>query len=125
MSRAGESAKVEGRVFLSVVKGVGMRNLITIKKAGGEFRDLKGETFILESLEEELKTSTEMRVSKVIETKVYGAIYTVALPIRFFFNKDGSYDGLDVHVKGASERDQELIKELMIKLVEAGEKEHE
>lgn len=67
----------------------------------------------------------EMKVSKVIETKVYGAIYTVALPVRFFFNKDDSYDGIEVHVEGALERDQELVKELMVKLSEAEEKEHE
>lgn len=43
---------------------------------------------------------SEMKVSKVIETKVYGEIYTVALPVRFFFNKDGSYDGIEVYVEG-------------------------
>jgi len=60
----------------------------------------------------------DMKVSKVLETEQYGNIYSVDLPIRFFFNKDGSYDGIEVHVENTSDRDQELVKELCEKLTQ-------
>ena len=60
-----------------------------------------------------------MRVNKIRETSEYGELFDVALPIRFYFNKDGSFDGIDVHVEGASQRDKDLVEELCKKLAEA------
>lgn len=54
----------------------------------------------------------EIKVSKITNTPNYGIIYDVDLPIRFFFNKDGSFDGIEAHVEDALERDQKLIAEL-------------
>jgi len=60
-----------------------------------------------------------MKVNKIEETKEYGVVFDVELPVRFYFNKDGSFDGIEVTVERASERDVELIKELMVMLSEA------
>jgi len=61
----------------------------------------------------------EMKVNKIEETENYGCIFDVALPVRFYFNKDGSFDGIEVAVEKASDRDQALVEELMKRLVEA------
>lgn len=90
-----------------------------------EYRTRIAENTEEKDVSNEREVSTEVKVIKVIETKVYGPIFTVHLPVRFFFNRDGSYDGLEVYVKDASDGEQELIRELIEMLVAAGEKKHE
>jgi len=46
----------------------------------------------------------------------YGAIYDVSVPVRFFFNKDGSYDGLEFAVEGCNSKEVEVIRELTLRL---------
>ncbi len=58
------------------------------------------------------------KILKVLETSVYGENFMVEFPVRFFFDKDGSFDGLDINTEHAPERDQALVKELCEKLSE-------
>ena len=60
-----------------------------------------------------------MKVNKIEQTKQYGAIFDVGLPVRFYFNKDGSFDGIEVSVETATKRDQKLISELCLMLAKA------
>lgn len=65
-----------------------------------------------------------MKVNKIEETKHYGNIFDVFLPVRFFFNKDGSFDGIEITQEKPTgrcasrsyKRDEELIEELCNKL---------
>lgn len=54
----------------------------------------------------------EPRVVKIANTPNYGTVFSVNLPVRFFFNEDGSYDGIEVHVEHATPNEQALITEL-------------
>ena len=60
-----------------------------------------------------------MKVNKITNLKNYGVIFDVGYPIRFYFKKDGSFDGIEVVVENASDRDHLLIKELCLKLARA------
>lgn len=53
-----------------------------------------------------------LKVYKINETDVYGKIIVVNLPIQFYFNKDGSYDGFEIDVDEATEKEKELVGEL-------------
>ena len=61
----------------------------------------------------------EIKVSKITDTPNYSIIYDVNLPVRFFFKNDGSFDGIEVHVEDALERDKTLIAELCSDLCKA------
>lgn len=63
----------------------------------------------------------KIKVHKIEETKNYGNIFDVNLPVRFYFDKDGSFDGIEVYVENATERDKQLIEELCTKLGKATE----
>lgn len=56
------------------------------------------------------------KVVKVENTPNYGVIYTVMLPVRFYFNKDGSYDRICFDARKTTEKESELVKELNDKL---------
>ena len=56
--------------------------------------------------------SREPTVVKTADTKFYGDIFDVTLPVRFYFNKDGSFDGIEVYVADATESEQKLVIEL-------------
>jgi len=58
-----------------------------------------------------VKAQRVLKVNK-LSTKQYHTIFDVHLPIRFFFNADGSFDGIEVSVEDASERDEKLADEL-------------
>jgi len=46
----------------------------------------------------------------------FGTIYDVNVSVRFFFNKDGSYDGLEFAVQGCNDKEIELLRELTLRL---------
>jgi len=60
-----------------------------------------------------------LKVNKIENTLEYGVIYDLGLPIRFYFKKDGSFDGIEIFSQHASKRDHKLIDELLQKLGEA------
>ena len=77
----------------------------------------KGKPHILESERKAREEKQDkLNVIKVENTPNYGAIYTVSLPVRFYFNKDGGYDGIEFATEGATENELSLIKELLEKL---------
>lgn len=43
----------------------------------------------------------------------------MTLPVRFFFRKDGSFDGIEIYVEHALERDIKLSDELLRDLSKA------
>lgn len=58
-----------------------------------------------------------MKVNKIVPTKgEYGLIYDVALPVRFYFNKDGSFDGIEFSVEKATEEERSLVDALLKEL---------
>ena len=54
---------------------------------------------------------SSLKVYKINETKVYGKIFCIDLPIQFFFNTNGTYDGFEIDVRDATEKEKELVKE--------------
>ena len=52
-----------------------------------------------------------MKIYKIKETNVYGKIFVIDLPIQFFFNKDGTYDGFEIDVRDATENEKDLVRE--------------
>jgi len=66
-----------------------------------------------------------LRVNKIVPTKSeYGLIYDVALPIRFFFSKDGSFDGIEVSVEKATEQENKIVEDLLKELAQATGKQY-
>lgn len=64
---------------------------------------------------EELK---ELKITKRIGTEdsEYGDVYKVEFPITFYFNKDGTYDGLEFDTKNITDEEIDLLEELVYKL---------
>ena len=60
-----------------------------------------------------------MNINKISNTPQYETIFDVSLPIRFYFNYGGGFDGIEVMVEDATERDQELVEELLLILAKA------
>lgn len=52
-------------------------------------------------------------------TGSYQPIYEVKLTTKFFFLKDGTFDGIEVDVEGRPKEEQKLVLELCRKLAEA------
>lgn len=50
------------------------------------------------------------------KTDAYSVIYCVSYPCRFYFNKDGTYDGLEFETIGITDEEAFLIEELLDKL---------
>jgi len=64
------------------------------------------------------------RIKKLMVNKIkgfggYDEVFDIGFPTRFYFNKDGSFDGIEVSVEGGSERDNLLVRELCLKLARA------
>ena len=57
------------------------------------------------------KTSKEIKIYKINETKNYGKCFVTNLPVKFFFNKDGSYDGFEINVCNCTEKEKKLLEE--------------
>ena len=55
--------------------------------------------------------TSEPRVMKRT-TPSYSEVYTVNLPVEFYFNFDGTFDGIEVTVAAATEFENNLIGEL-------------
>lgn len=72
-----------------------------------------------EMLEDMRRGKVKFRVNKIEETANYGNIFDVFFPVRFYFNKDGSFDGIEVTQENPTKRDEELIEELCEKLAKA------
>lgn len=63
----------------------------------------------------------ELRITKRkgIEDGGYSDIYTVTLPVAFYFDKEGMYDGLSFETEDITEKEAELVEELLDKLADA------
>ena len=65
------------------------------------------------------ENNKKIRVNKIKGFNKYGEVFDIGFPTRFYFNKDGSFDGIEVSVEGGSERDNVLVRELCLKLAQA------
>ena len=73
-----------------------------------------------------IEESKELRITKKIgtdsidkEDSEYGDIYRVKFPVTFYFNKDGTYDGLGFDTEDITEEEVDLLEELLDKLAES------
>jgi hypothetical protein len=65
------------------------------------------------------KRKSQPKAMKSRKSKQYSAIYTLRLPIDFFFNKDGSFDGIGIDVSSevkTTSHEKNVVKELCNKL---------
>lgn len=61
-----------------------------------------------------------LKVNKIVPTKgEYGLIFDVALPVRFYFNKDGTFDGIEISAEKTNEKEGKLAEELCQELAQA------
>lgn len=73
----------------------------------------------LEELEE-IGKKEELLITKRsgIEDGQYSDIYEVKIPVSFYFNKDGTYDGLAFYTEDITEEEAKILEELLDKLAE-------
>jgi len=57
-----------------------------------------------------------MSKASVRSSKLYSAIFKVDMPIEFFFNKKGMFDGIGVDVEKATKEERYVIEQLCRKI---------
>lgn len=67
---------------------------------------------------EELKEELRITKRNGIEAGEYGDIYKVTIPVTFYFDKEGVYDGLAFDTEDITEEEAETLEELLDKLEE-------
>lgn len=67
---------------------------------------------------EELKEELRITKRSGIEDGQYSDIYEVKLPVSFYFDKEGVYDGLSFATEDITEEEVGLLEELLDKLEE-------
>jgi len=64
-----------------------------------------------QKLSQENKGKHQLKAYKINETENYGKIFVMNLPIQFFFNKDGSYDGFEIDVMNTTKNEKKITEE--------------
>lgn len=60
----------------------------------------------------------KLRITKR-KGKEYSEIYDVTFPVTFYFNEDGTYDGLSFDTEDVTNEEAKLIEELLDKLADS------
>jgi len=61
--------------------------------------------------------SEHPRITKE-KSKVYAKVYKTDLQTNFYFNKDGTFDGIGIDVRGTTKEEKRLVEELCRELAE-------